>query len=597
MIDTMPCATRHELRGSAINELFGNINGLKPSELRSLSHLYRRRIRPEGFVEPDVIRTLCELSRTTGRQLGLLVGRTGGVEHVIVGDAHKIDLPDFGRARAGRARFRGLRLWLTHLAGEPLSRDNLTDLALLRLDVTLMVQVLETGQPGSVELAYLIPPSPGQLPYRIDKIRSIFELKENYLTFIRELEAEFARTVDAARDADRRERVLLLGIRTHKRHGAEESLAELNRLADTAGLLVVDQLLQSRPELDPSYVVGKGKLEEAVIRAMQLGADVLLFDHDLKPGQLRAIADHTDLKVLDRTQLILDIFAQHAESRAGKLQVEAAQLRYAMPRLNIMNTAMSRLTGGIGGRGPGETRLEINRRRAKERLSRLERELKELSREREERRKSRKRSEIPVVSLVGYTNAGKSTLLNTLTRSRVRAEDRLFATLDPVSRRLRFPEDREIILTDTVGFIKDLPVDLFEAFKATLEEVEQSDLLIQVVDACEAAPELHFKAVETVLVGLGVSEIPRLLVWNKCDLAEPERLAELQRLYGGQVVSAHAGTGLDALLIELERLLWKPGRELNPLKRLFDRILPPEDAEPDDSEPDDSSPPPNSESL
>lgn len=523
-------------------------------------------------MEPDVIRSVCEQSRSLGRQLGLLIDRSGAIEYVIVGDAHKIVLPDFGRTRAGHTRFRGLRLWLTHLSGESLTRDNLTDLALLRLDACIMVQVMEGGQPGLVEVAYLCPPGPSQRSYQIDKYRSIFDLKDNYLTFIRALEAEFAQTVDATRQADQRERVLLLGIRTRERRTAEDSLAELARLADTAGLIVVDRLLQTRAELDPSYVVGKGKLEEAVVRAMQLGADVLLFDHDLKPGQLRAIADHTDLKVLDRTQLILDIFAQHAESRAGKLQVEAAQLRYAMPRLNIMNTAMSRLTGGIGGRGPGETRLEINRRRAKERLSRLERELKELSREREERRKSRRRSAIPVVSLVGYTNAGKSTLLNTLTRSRVRAEDRLFATLDPVSRRLRFPEDREIILTDTVGFIKDLPADLFEAFKATLEEVEQSDLLIQVVDACEPEPEQHLRAVDTVLEGLNVASIPRLMVWNKIDRADPAQVSEVLRLHGGKAVSGISGEGLDDLMAELERLLWRPGRELNPLRKLQERL-------------------------
>lgn len=559
--------------GIPINEIHGHITGLKPSELKSLAHLYRRRITPESFAQPEVIRTLSELSRSLNRQLGLLVDRMGTITHVIVGDAHKIFLPDFGRVRSGQARFRGLRLWLTHLNGEPLNRDNLTDLALLRLDLLVMVQVLGSGLPGAVEYAHLVPPGPSKESYRVEKAHSTYDLKDNFLTFIRELESEFNRTVDGTMASDGRERAMLVGVASKDRKDAEESLQELARLADTAQLHVIDQVLQKRPELDPSFIVGKGKLEDIVIRAMQLGADVLVFDHDLKPSQLRGISDKTDLKVLDRTQLILDIFAQHAESRAGKLQVEVAQLRYVMPRLGLMNTAMSRLTGGIGGRGPGETKLEINKRRANERLTRLERELKALSREREERRKSRRRSAIPVVSLVGYTNAGKSTLLNALTRSEVRAEDRLFATLDPVSRRMRFPEDREIILTDTVGFIKDLPHDLFEAFKATLEEVEQSDLLIHVIDASQKEPGPHLDAVEKVLTALEVSDVPRLLVWNKIDCAEPEQVSQLIREYGGLAISAARGEGLEPLLLTLEQLLWKPGRELNPVGRARDRWL------------------------
>lgn len=511
------------------------------------------------------------LSRTLNRQLGLLIDRSGSIQHVIVGDAHRIFLPDFGRIRAGRDRFRGLRLWLTHLSGEGINRDNLTDLALLRLDLTLMVQVLSDGQPGPVEYAYLVPPGPSKELYRIEKARSVFDLKDNFLTFVRELENEFTRALNGTLAADGRERALLVGVATRERRNAEPSMEELARLADTAGLQVIDKILQRRPELDAGYIVGKGKLEEIVVRAMQLGADALVFDHDLKPSQLRSIADRTDLKVLDRTQLILDIFAQHAESRAGKLQVEVAQLRYVMPRLNLMNTAMSRLTGGIGGRGPGETKLEINRRRAHERLSRLERELKHLSQEREVRRRSRQRAEIPVVSLVGYTNAGKSTLLNALTRSAVRAEDRLFATLDPVSRRMRFPEEREIILTDTVGFIKDLPRDLFDAFKATLEEVEQSNLLVHVLDASEEEPETHMAAVELVLKELDVTETPRLLVWNKIDCVEPARVEQLLRTHGGLAISAATGNGLEGLLLDLERRLWKPGKELNPLGRARDR--------------------------
>jgi GTPase len=263
------------------------------------------------------------------------------------------------------------------------------------------------------------------------------------------------------------------------------------------------------------------------------------------------------MKVLDRTQLILDIFAQHARSREGKLQVELAQLRYRQPRLAIMPTAMSRLTGGIGGRGPGETKLEINRRRADERATRLERELEELAQNRATRRGKRKRSGIPVVSIVGYTNAGKSTLLNRMTESEVVAEDKLFATLDPTTRRLRFPEEREIVLADTVGFIEDLPDTLVQAFRSTLEELEEANLLVHVLDASDPEVTHHREAVLGVLTDLGLQDTAQLLVWNKADQAAPEVLEGLVENYGGLPVSALTGEGLPRLLDTIERQLFR----------------------------------------
>jgi len=502
---------------------------------------------------------MTEISRGINRQVGLLVDRSGVCTHVMVGDAHKIFLPEFGRVRAGRDRFRGLRLWITHLNGEPLTRDNLTDLALLRLDLCLVIQAQLNGLPGAAEYAYLIPPNPQNQTYRQEKFRSVHDLGEGFNSFIRTLEDEFSRETGRTRSGDTREGVILLGVGTRDRDDAQECLEELARLADTAGLAVLDTVLQYRSNIDPKYVVGRGKLEDTVIRAMQIGAEVLVFDLDLKPSQLRSISERTDLKVLDRTQLILDIFAQHAESRAGKLQVEVAQLRYMLPRMGIMTTAMSRLTGGIGGRGPGETKLEINKRRARERLTRLDRQLRDLSRERDVRRKARERTQLPTVALVGYTNAGKSTLLNRLTNSSVRAEDQLFATLDPVSRRLRFPEHREIILTDTVGFIRDLPQDLVAAFRATLEEVARADLLLHVIDASEANPDPHMRAVETVLDELGAAQTPRLLVWSKSDTAPAGNIAQAVRLFGGIPLSAATGHNLEKLLSAMEEALWKPG--------------------------------------
>ncbi len=543
-----------------IRDVHGNTTGLKPSDIKALVRLSHRRTPPTSIVSPELVRSLSEQSRSINRQVGVLIDRRGAVTHVVVGDARGIFLPDFGRVRAGRGRFRGLRLVLTHLDGEPLSQDNLTDLSVLRLDLCLVVHVLETGLPGPIEVAYLVPPNREGKVYKVEKHRAIHDLKDDFQAFIHALEQEFARAFAGAHLAPDRERALLVGVNCQDRNAAEKSLEELERLARTAGLTVVDTDIQTRKQIDPRYVVGKGKLEDIIVRSMQFGVDVLVFDRDLRPSQLRCISERTDLKVLDRTQLILDIFAQHAESRAGKLQVEVAQLRYILPRLNIMTTAMSRLTGGIGGRGPGETKLEINKRRARERLTRLDRALAQLRQQREERRKTRRRSAIPVVALVGYTNSGKSTLLNRLTNSSVRAEDRLFATLDPVSRRLRFPEQREIILTDTVGFIRDLPQDLMAAFRATMEEIEQADLILHLVDANEDDTEPHMHTVGNLLSDLGLDQVPRVLVWSKIDQVAPDLVHSLVRRFGGIPVSAVRGDNLRQLMQEMERALWKPVR-------------------------------------
>jgi GTP-binding protein HflX len=318
-------------------------------------------------------------------------------------------------------------------------------------------------------------------------------------------------------------------------------------------------VLQRRPEPDPKYLVGKGKLEDILIRAMQVDAAALIFDPELTPGQAHAIADFTDLKVLDRTMLILDIFAQRARSRDGKLQVELAQLKYRLPRLHEKNTMMSRLVGGIGGRGPGETKLEINRRRARERIHRLEQEIERFGRQRAERRSQRSQRGIPVVAIVGYTNAGKSTLLNTLTSSEVLAEDKLFATLDPTTRRLRFPREREVVIADTVGFIRDLPADLAQAFRATLEELREADLLLHLVDAADPDHEQQVAAVERILHDLGLGETTRLLVMNKVDLLPEEERARL--LHDPRMVAV-AGRNSDTtgpLLSAVQAALWREG--------------------------------------
>jgi GTP-binding protein HflX len=393
---------------------------------------------------------------------------------------------------------------------------------------------------------------------------------------IEALEEEFDRAAPSNVANDTRDRALLVVVDVRQRKGTAgaaasaaeqitkgvEKVQELRELCRTAGVRVMGVLEQRRPEADPKYLIGRGKLEEVLIRAMQLDANVLIFDPDLTPVQAHAIADFTDLKVIDRTMLILDIFAQRAKSRDGKLQVELAQLRYRLPRLHEKNTMMSRLTGGIGGRGPGETKLEENRRRARERIHRLEKEIDRFGEQRAGRRAERVRRRLPVVAIVGYTNAGKSTLLNTLTKSEVLAEDKLFATLDPTTRRLRFPQEREIIIADTVGFIRDLPRDLARAFRATLEELDEADLLLHVVDAGDPARERQTVAVETILADLGLAETPRLLVMNKIDLVPPEERAVLTRPDRGLpvvAISAQDPATTAPLLAAIELALWRDG--------------------------------------
>jgi len=302
--------------------------------------------------------------------------------------------------------------------------------------------------------------------------------------------------------------------------------------------------------------MGEGKIKEVVIQALQLGATLLIFDQDLSPAQVRSISEITDLKVIDRSQLILDIFARRAHTLDGKVQVELAQLKYILPRLLGRGTAMSRLMGGIGGRGPGETKLETDRRRLRDRISRLEKQLETLARGRKQRRQKRVRAGVPIVSIVGYTNAGKSTLLNALTQSAVFTEDLLFATLDTSTRRLRFPMEREVIITDTVGFIRQLPKSLVGAFKATLEELEDADLLLHVVDISNPRFEEHIRAVEKILADLELDRIPRLLVFNKIDLAPQEEIAPLCRRFDAVAVSARDRRSFALLLAELEARFW-----------------------------------------
>ncbi len=458
---------------------------------------------------------------------------------MMVGNAKQIEMPDFGRARVSAERFRGLRCVHTHLLGEKLTQDDLTDLALLRLDLMSIVQVDgKTGLPDLVYSAHLLPTTAEKLeteaetlPYEFLEPNIPAHLDTNFISLINSLETEMTRNrrVRQSRQTNR-ERVILVNVTTGYLSEAEESLAELEELADSAETVVLDKIIQRRPKIDPKTVLGRGKLEELLIRSMRLGADLIIFDTELTPSQVRSLSEATDLKVIDRPQLILDIFAQRAQSREGKLQVELAQLKYLLPRLVVgQDSAFSRLAGGIGGRGPGETKLETDRRRVRDKISNLEKQVDKLQHQRQERRKNRVQKNLPIISLVGYTNAGKSTLLNTLTNSNVYAERKMFATLDPTSRRLRLPVEQEVIINDTVGFIRDLPETLVAAFRATLEEISDSDLLVHVVDAANPRAIQQIESVGKILNELELNNIPQIVVLNKADLLDETSVEALKR--------------------------------------------------------------------
>lgn len=417
-----------------------------------------------------------------------------------------------------------------------------------------VLEVRDSGLPGKFQIAHILPPNPQEEMWRIINYNDLGRVDINLEELLRDTESELERSYFDFGGTKEKEGVFLVGFSTKHRTEADESLDELKSLARSADKVVLDKTVQIRKEIDPRYLIGRGKLEEVILKAKQVGAETLIFDVELTPAQVKAISQETNLVVMDRTQLILEIFVKHAKTGEGKIQVQLAQLRYMLPRLTGRGVELSQLGGGIGTRGPGEKKLEEQRRRLRKQIELHEKQIEELSRRREHTRKQRRETGMPTVTLIGYTNVGKSTLFNALTRSSVLVENKLFSTLNPTTRKLMLPSGREILITDTVGFIRDLPKELVNAFRATLEELGGASLLVHVADSSDPLVEDRIESVEKILRTTGYDSIPRLIVFNKIDSASPQVGVEgLKKIYKAPLISAINKKTLADFLERLDR--------------------------------------------
>jgi GTP-binding protein HflX len=513
------------------HQVNGNTEGIRDAMLARLDSLYSYEAEEGSFLPRELMKLLAECSCALNREIAVYLTRDGEIVNVAVGTDCDVELTDY-RLRRNEDRLSRVRCVHTHPDGDGrLSDVDLSALKIFRYDAMTAVGVKD-GEPTFVQTAFL--GEKGSLvmdePVRWYKVPDA-----DWLDQI-ELSDSLVGREDAREVADAREKAVLMGIESR------ESLEELRRLAETAGAEVGGMFLQKRDKPDSALFIGRGRAEELARDCQALEADVCIFDEELTGVQARNLEEILRIKVIDRTTLILDIFAQRAASAEGKLQVELAQLQYRSARLIGLGTVMSRLAGGIGTRGPGESKLEISRRRIRERTSELKGRLEELEKQRSIRRKSRERSEVPVVALVGYTNAGKSTLLNAMTGSDVYVQDQLFATLDAVSRRMETAEKTPYLLTDTVGFIRKLPHTLVNAFRSTLEEAALADVLVIVSDGASPDMLAQHDTVEQVLEELGATGQKRIEVINKCDEADPA-----PAFPGAILISAKTGEGLDEL--------------------------------------------------
>ncbi len=532
---------------------------MKKSQIQALERLYRRKVPPLLWVTTELGNVMGEISFEISRQVGVFISREGAVLDVLVGGPKDLFIESLPPSRGGGKLLRGIRLVHTHLRNEALNQDDLNDLALLRLDGQIVLHVdSQFPRVNRFSQALINPDAQGEspwivteaLPFKQEKLEGAFEIEQ--------IEASLSAQKSTSRhETADRERAILVSASTESVGFQTDGMNELRELAESAGVQVLGEEIQKLRSHHPATLLSLDRLKTLIIHALQVGATMIIFEQNLTPAQVKNIAELTELKVIDRTQLILDIFARRAHSSDGKLQVELAQLKYLLPRLEQRSTALSRLTGGIGGRGPGETRLEEDRRRVRDRITSLTEKLERVGNERRQRKERRQENGLPIVSLVGYTNVGKSTLLNQLTGSEVLTENKLFATLDPTSRRLRFPREREIILTDTVGFIRNLPPDLKRAFLSTFDELKEAHLLIHVADGSHPQIESQIKRVEELLTEMEIGQTPRMLVINKADLLSQEKRDELAFLYPDALfISATHPETLIPFLAQLENRLF-----------------------------------------
>jgi GTP-binding protein HflX len=535
--------------------------GLKPHQQKQLQRLYQLRLPPDRLVTVEFAQRLGSLTQELeGRPISVYLNRRGQVIRVGVGSPFETQIPAWELPRQGAERLSGIRCITTQMGEGGPGQKALTAMALQRLDALITLSVSKSGghrrrggaATGFVHRAYLAHLLPeGERRWQVSEPLPLGILAEQDLQeLVAELEDGFRRQLTARQVDLDQDRAILVGLQESGQSYEDlmDGLAELSRLVESAGGQVLQALWQRREGPNSATVIGSGKVQELALLVQDLGANLVVFDRELTPSQVRTLEEAVGVRVVDRSEVILDIFAQRARTRAGKLQVELAQLQYLLPRLAGRGRTMSRLGGGIGTRGPGETQLEMERRAIQRRISKLRQEVEELRRHRQRLRQRREASQIPVVALVGYTNAGKSTLLNALTHAQVYVADQLFATLDPTTRRLELPDQQAVLLTDTVGFLTELPDQLVDAFQATLEEVTEADALLHVVDLSHPNWEGQIEAVETLLDKLPLATGPRQLVFNKIDRLDPEWVEDVRLLYPKALfVSAATGQNLDQL--------------------------------------------------
>lgn len=551
----------------------GKLTGLKKQQISYLERLYRKKVPVSQIISVEIAEIIAQISQEINKEIALIINRRGQIVNIIVGEFDRVNIEKFKNIRESKARLCGLRCVHTHPNGNcELSKADLTTLSLQRFDAIACISVDSSGKfskkqgetikfADAIQTAFL---STNQDSFKILEQTTVRKAsEENFLELLEEIERDFAGN-NGTIVIDDKEKAILVSLQTNNfdEFFAKESVQELEQLADTAGAEVIGLLCQKRPSPDNSTYIGSGKSRELALMVQEKGANIVIVDAELSPNQQKNLEGLVGVKTIDRTELILDIFAQRAQTKEGKLQVELAQLKYLYPRLVGKGLSLSRqggggTGGGIATRGPGETKLEVDRRRIKDKINILEKEVEDIKKHRNSQRKLREFNNIPVVSIVGYTNAGKSTLLNALSNSNILAEDKLFATLDPTTRKIKLPNLSDVLITDTVGFIQRLPTTLVKAFRATLEEVSQADLILHVIDPSHPNIEEHIDTVYDILLQLDAENKPIITVANKIDLVKGEILTNIaeKKLPNLVEISALQRKGLGNLLSKIEQVL------------------------------------------